>query len=193
MRIVGGKWAGVALISPAGRVRPTAESLREAWLGALEADLAGARVLDLFAGSGALGLEALSRGAASVDFVESSRSALHALKANVAKLRGRDRTRVFVRDALAFVEPLSPAAYDVTLADPPYTSSLAELLIRRWLRVNFSRVLSVEHALDFKPPGKGRTQRGEDGAFTVYRTRAGGKAGAGPQGGRDGPAAGPER
>ena len=162
----------MSLVSPAGRVRPTAEALREAWLSELQPDLAGSTVLDLFSGSGALGLEALSRGAASVDFVENGRSALHALKANIAKLRARDRTRVFVKDALAFVDPLAPMPYDVALADPPYTSSLADLLIRRWLRDNFSRILAVEHALDHKPPGKGRTHRGEDGAFTIYRTRA---------------------
>src|SRR5687768_16000907 len=103
MRIVAGRWAGRELASPGGRVRPTSEELRATWLSALEADLANARVLDLFAGSGALGLEALSRGATSADFVENGAAALHALKSNVAKLRARQLTRVFVKDALDFL------------------------------------------------------------------------------------------
>ena len=173
MRIVGGRWAGVALVSPAGKVRPTAEALRAECLTTLAPDLPGARVLDLFAGTGALGLEALSRGAASVDFVENGRSALHALKANVARLRVRDRTRVFVRDALAFVDALGEDAYDVAFADPPYTSTLAERVVRRWLETGFARVLAVEHAAGRTMPGGGRTQDGAEGAFTVLRRREG--------------------
>ena len=84
MRIVAGKHAGRRLTSPGRRVRPTGESVRDRWLGRLAEELGGARVLDLFAGSGALGLEALSRGAKSADFVENGAEALHALKANVA-------------------------------------------------------------------------------------------------------------
>ena len=88
VRIVGGRHAGRDLTSPNDRrVRPTAEHVRAAWLDLLAPDLPGARVLDLFAGTGALGLEALSRGAASADFVETRPSSLHALKANVVALR----------------------------------------------------------------------------------------------------------
>jgi len=85
MRIVSGKWAGRDLVSPGQSIRPTAEAVRDRWLEILSDSLEGARVLDLFAGSGALGLEALSRGAASVDFVENGSASLHALKANVAR------------------------------------------------------------------------------------------------------------
>jgi len=173
VRIVGGKWAGRELASPSGKVRPTAEPLRDAWLTLLEPDLPEARVLDLFAGSGALGLEALSRGASFVDFVENGGSALHALKANVARLRVRDRTRVFARDAVAFIEELGPWSYDLALADPPWTSSLAERVARWWQERPFASVLAVEHAADRKLPGKGRTQRVGEGAFTVYRARGG--------------------
>jgi 16S rRNA (guanine966-N2)-methyltransferase len=91
MRIVRGKWAGRHLTSPPDRrVRPTAEHVRDAWLAALDPELEGARVLDLFAGTGALGLEAISRGARTADFVETRPSSLHALKANVAALHARD-------------------------------------------------------------------------------------------------------
>jgi 16S rRNA (guanine966-N2)-methyltransferase len=172
LRIVGGRWAGVELTSPSGRVRPTAELLRDAWLTSLEDDLSGARVLDLFAGSGALGIEALSRGAASVDFVENGRSALHALKANIARVRAARVTRVFVKDALAFLGALDAGAYDVALADPPYTSDLAARTVQRWLEMPFSRVLGVEHAPGKSLPGRGKTRQVGEGALSIYRMRS---------------------
>jgi 16S rRNA (guanine966-N2)-methyltransferase len=173
MRIVGGTWAGVSLTSPGGRVRPTTEDIRVAWLSDLEPELPGARVLDLFAGTGALGLEALSRGAASVDFVENGPSALHALKANVAKLKARDRTRLFKKDALVFLQALEGSAYDLALADPPYSSHLADRLAVRWLDNPFSRILSLEHAADHSLPGRGHRRVFGDTAVTTYRIREG--------------------
>jgi 16S rRNA (guanine966-N2)-methyltransferase len=172
MRIVGGRWAGVELTSPSGRVRPTAEALRDAWLTALEDDLRGARVLDLFAGSGALGLEALSRGAASVDFVENGRSALHALKANIARVRTARVTRVFVKDAFAFLDGVESGVYDIAFADPPYFSALAARTVQQWLRMPFSRVLGVEHAPGKTLPGRGKSRQVGEGAFSIYRTRS---------------------
>ena len=156
MRIVGGRWAGVALTSPAGRVRPTTEEVRAAWMRQLADELPGSRVLELYAGSGAVGLETLSRGAARCDFVENGASALHALKANVAKLRVRDRVRIFKRDALAFVEVLVPGRYDVVLADPPDGSGQTDRLVENWLLSPFSRVLSIEHAWDHPLPAESR-------------------------------------
>jgi 16S rRNA (guanine966-N2)-methyltransferase len=175
LRIIAGRWAGWSLASPSGRVRPTSEELRGLWLGAVESDLKDARVLELFAGSGALALEALSRGARSADFVENGAPALHALKANIARVRARTSTRVFVKDALSFLAGLDADAYDVAFADPPYTSSLAERVVERWLEVPFARVLGVEHAADRKLPGRGVTHRIEDAAVTIYRRRPGGE------------------
>jgi 16S rRNA (guanine966-N2)-methyltransferase len=174
MRILKGRFAGTDLVSPGGRVRPTAEELRDAWLTALDADLAGARVLDLFAGTGALGLEALSRGAASVDFVENGPSALHALRANVARLRAKDSARIFVRDAWAFVGGLSEGAYDVAFADPPYTSKLSERILEAWRVKPFARILGLEHAADviLSAPKAVRRRVGE-GAFTIVRAEGG--------------------
>jgi 16S rRNA (guanine966-N2)-methyltransferase len=172
LRIVAGDWAGRRLTSPSGRVRPTAEALRERCMALLAGDLDDARVLDLFAGSGALGLEALSRGAASADFVENHPSALHALKANVAAFRIRDRVRVFKKDAVPFLEALDADAYDIAFVDPPYGSSLAERVARRWLDVHFARVLVVEHAADQELPGRGRRHPAGDSALTIYRARA---------------------
>lgn len=179
MRIVAGKWAGRDLVSPAGRVRPTAESLRDRWLSLLEPDLAGATVIDLYAGSGALGLEALSRGAASVDFVENGASALHALKANIAALRAKPKTRLFKRDALRFVSRIEAGRYDIALADPPYGSRQADRLVEQWLARPFSRILAIEHAADARLPGRGRTRLFDGSAVTVYRAEPTRPAGGG--------------
>jgi 16S rRNA (guanine966-N2)-methyltransferase len=130
--------------------------------------LEGARILELYAGTGAVGLEALSRGARSVDFVENGPAALHALKANVAALRTGKRTRIFKQDALRFIARLPEAAYDLALADPPYGSKQTERLVRRWIEVPFARALAVEHAADHRLPGRGRTRVRGDAAITLY-------------------------
>jgi len=162
MRVVAGKWEGRNIVSPGKAVRPTAENLRVLWLDALSPVLDGARVLDLFAGSGALAIEAISRGAKKADFVENGAASLHALKANVAAFHLGKRARVFKRDAIPFVEALSAGAYDVAFADPPYGSKKLDRVVRQWLRVPFSRVLSVEHHKDHKlPKGAWRTGVGE--------------------------------
>ena len=169
MRIVAGQWAGRLLTSPGGRVRPTAESLRERCMELVGDALEDARVLDLFAGTGALGLEALSRGARSADFVENHPAALHALKANVALVRAPGRVRVFKKDVVAFLERVEPGAYDIALADPPYASSLAERTVRRWLEVPFATLLVLEHAADAELPGRGRRHVLGDSALTIYK------------------------
>lgn len=170
MRIVGGTFAGRDLTSPNDRrVRPTAEHVRAALLDLLASDLRDARVLDLFAGTGALGLEAISRGARSADFVEFRPDSLHALKANIATLRLRDRTRVFKKDALPFAAALAPDSYDVAFADPPYQSRLLDRVLQSWREHRFARVLAAEHAADQRF-AEGRTSRTfEDTAITIFR------------------------
>ncbi|HEX7242236.1 MAG TPA: RsmD family RNA methyltransferase [Longimicrobiaceae bacterium] len=170
MRIVGGKWAGRHLTSPPDRrVRPTAEHVRDAWMEMLEPYLDGARVIDLFAGTGALGLEAMSRGARSADFVEDRPTSLHALKANVAALRVRERTRIFKRDALRFAAALEPGSYDLAFADPPYGSRMLDRLVEGWKEKPFAPLLAVEHAADHELPPGGRRHFFEDTAVTLYR------------------------
>src|SRR6059058_633888 len=121
MRIVAGTWGGRTIQAPPGRAtRPTTDRVREAWMSTVAPELPGARVLDLFAGSGALGLEALSRGAAHCTFIEQDAKALAALRANIDALKAADRTDVFRTDALKFAAALAPAAFDVAFADPPY-------------------------------------------------------------------------
>lgn len=148
MRIVGGQWAGRSLISPGTRVRPTAEPVRDHWMTLLGPALRQAKVLDLFSGSGALGLEALSRGAATCDFIENGNESLHALKGNVAAARCRKRARIFKRDAIPFVDRLPACAYDIGFADPPYGSRKLDLIVERWLDTPFARIFTVEHPVD---------------------------------------------
>jgi len=145
MRILQGKHAGRQLTSPGGEVRPTPESVRARALELVEQDFRGRRVLDLFAGTGALGLEALSRGAIAADFVENGPAALHALKANVAALRETKRTRIFKKDAVPWVESLAAGTYAVAFADPPYGSAKLDRVIARWRAVAFADVLLFEH------------------------------------------------
>ncbi|HET7230732.1 MAG TPA: RsmD family RNA methyltransferase [Longimicrobium sp.] len=171
MRIVSGKWAGRHLTSPPDRrVRPTSEHVRDEWLKLLEPVLAGARVVDLFAGTGALGLEALSRGAKFADFVETRPASLHALKANVAALHVREKTRIFKKDALPFAAALPAGAYDLAFADPPYGSGMLDRLLETWRATPFATVLTVEHAADHALPFRGETWDFDaTTAVTIYR------------------------
>jgi 16S rRNA (guanine966-N2)-methyltransferase len=111
----------------------------------LQDALPGARVLDLYAGSGALGLEALSRGAASAEFIELSPASLAALRANIAALGVEARAAVHRGDALRFAARLAPASYDVAFADPPYNREDAVRLVALFRKTPFARILAVEH------------------------------------------------
>lgn len=150
-------------------MRPTAEHVRAALLDALAADLPNARVLDLFAGTGALGLEAISRGARSADFVEFRPSSLHALRANIAAFRLRERTRVFKRDAVQFAAALGEDSYDVVFADPPYESRQLDRVIASWRASRISRVLAVEHARAHDLPAGAWRRAFDDTVVTIYR------------------------
>ncbi|MCK2242377.1 MULTISPECIES: 16S rRNA (guanine(966)-N(2))-methyltransferase RsmD [unclassified Crossiella] len=154
-RIVAGVAGGRRLTVPPKGTRPTSERVREALFSALEAalDLDGARVLDLYAGSGALGLEALSRGAGHALFVESDRRAADVLRANIATvgLRGAEVRAAAVGAALALP---AAAPYDVVFADPPYavdgaalTAALAALVANGWV-TNGALVLVERAARD---------------------------------------------
>jgi len=136
----------------------------------VQMDLPGARVIDLFAGSGALGLEAVSRGAVSVDFVENDRKSIAVLEGNIASLKAEEFARIHRRPALAFVEEIRTLDYDVAFADPPYASGGAAGLARRWLDVPFSRVLGIEHAATETLPDARDTRRYGSSAITFYRS-----------------------
>lgn len=168
-RIVSGRWRGRQLVVPKDRtVRPTAERVREAWLSILGPELPGARVLDLFAGSGALGLEALSRGAGHATFVESRADSLLVLRANIGSLDAASETDVQRSDAIQFLAGLGPGAYDLAVADPPFATDLAQQVVDAWHAVPFAALLAVEHAQKTALSG-GTTRRWGDIAVTFYR------------------------
>jgi 16S rRNA (guanine966-N2)-methyltransferase len=171
MRIVAGRWRGRRISAPAGsHVRPTLDRVREAWMSILQLDLPGARVLDLYAGSGALGLEALSRGAIKADFVEKDPKSIRALQENIDALGAGDLVTIHRKSALPFAEALGAVDYDVAFADPPYAGGDAARLAERWLKSPFSRVLSIEHSATGSMPQGGDTRKYGSTAITFYRS-----------------------
>src|SRR5438552_92158 len=170
LRIIAGEFKGRRLKTPAGRtVRPTGDRVKEAWFSILQQSIAEARVLDLFAGSGALGFEALSRGAVAVDFVETHRASLAALKANAEALKVEGRVTIHRCDAPRFAHRLQPAAYDVAFADPPYASEAAARLVELYGIIPFARVFSIEHSADLSIMA-GDTRRYGDTAITILQS-----------------------
>lgn len=169
MRIIAGKWRGRRIDAPADdRVRPTGDRVREAWMSIVNPWLPGARVLDLFAGSGALGLEALSRGAQSADFVEIAPTSLSAISMNADRLSAGGNITLHRADALRFVEKLEPHAFDVAFADPPYGMGLAERLAQLWQDKPFADILGVEHNSRERLPAGGDTRAYGTAAITFF-------------------------
>jgi len=166
VRIVAGEFGGRRLVAPSDtRVRPTADRVREAWMSILAAELPDARILDLFAGSGALGLEALSRGAAHADFVELHEKSLRALALNIDALGLAAQATVHRGDAERFAQRLGAGDYDIAFADPPYAIDYASRLVALFRRTPFARILSVEHRADVAVAGD-ETRRYGDTAIT---------------------------
>lgn len=169
IRIIAGEFKGRRLKTPVGdTTRPTADRVREAWFSILQRSIRGARVLDLFAGSGALGFEALSRGAVSADFVELHRVALATLKANVKTLDVDDRAAIHRADALRFAERLHPGQYDVAFADPPYAGQEAARLVALFRVTAFARICSIEHPADQPIPGDDTRRYGDTAVTFIY-------------------------
>jgi 16S rRNA (guanine966-N2)-methyltransferase len=154
IRIIAGRWRGRRLCVPdAAGLRPTPERLRETLFNWLRPTIEGARCLDLFAGSGALGLEALSRGAAEAVLVERDRRVFAALRANIASLDATD-ARAVPADVLRFLET-SAQGFDIVFLDPPYDGellapSLAALERGGWLAAN--ALVYVEYARSRETP-----------------------------------------
>ncbi len=125
MRIISGELRGRRLSAPAGEhTRPTAEKVKEALFSIIQWDIEGRRVLDLFAGSGQLGLEALSRGARECVFVENDRAAAGVLRENIEHCRVQDRARVVFGDYESYLR--RGERFDIILIDPPYASGHRE-------------------------------------------------------------------
>lgn len=129
-------------------------------MAALSPDLEGATVLDLFAGSGALGFEALSRGAERIVFVERARGALKVIRANAELLDAASDVEIWSGDAMEYVSRLGAGSFDLALADPPYGEGLAASLIERFEATAFASQLWVEHrTTDPTPDLPGLRQR----------------------------------
>lgn len=135
----------------------------------LQKDIPGARVLDLYAGSGALGLEALSRGALSAEFVETASRSLEFLRKNIESLGAESLTTIHRKASLAFAKGLDERSFDLAFADPPYLQDEASQLAGIWLARPFSAILSVEHSSDVKLPAGGDTRIYGSAAITIYR------------------------
>lgn len=165
MRIIGGRARGLKLAEigagdQAAHLRPTSDRVREALFNLLinahGVQIEGARVLDLFAGTGALGLEALSRGAAHVTFVDDGATARALIRENTEKMRAMGQTKLYRRDACA-LGPNRGAAFDLVFLDPPYgqglgARALASAQAGGWL-AHGVHVVWEEAAAQLAPPG----------------------------------------
>lgn len=182
MRIVGGKFRGKHLDSPAdGAIRPTADRVRESVFNILASrlgpSLAGRRVLDLFAGTGALGLEALSRGAAPVIFVDSGAEARGLIRDHIEAFGAGGVARLLRRDATALGPAGTMGPVDLVFLDPPYGQGLGERALVSlkeggWLKPE--TILVLEEAVDATlalPPGFALDDRREYGAAAVHFLR----------------------
>jgi 16S rRNA (guanine966-N2)-methyltransferase len=168
LRIIAGEFKGRRLKTPTGRgVRPTSDRVREAWFSILQQSIPGAKVLDLFAGSGALGFEALSRGAASVEFVESHNASVTVIRENAMTLDVAERVTIHRSDAMRFAERLVAGQYDVAFADPPYAGDAAERLAALYRGVPFAKVFAIEHEANRAIAGDDTRKYG-DTAITFF-------------------------
>jgi 16S rRNA (guanine966-N2)-methyltransferase len=149
MKITGGKFKGRQLKYPKN-IRPTSDKVREAIFGALQDRVVGAKVLDLYAGSGALGFEALSRGAGLVAIVENSPSSLASIKKNDTILDAH--TEIIFGDVTAFIGK-EERTFDLIFADPPYEEIDWQTIDRAAKLLNFDGLLVVEHASRTELPG----------------------------------------
>lgn len=160
MRVIAGEAKGRTLVAPRGRTtRPATDRIRETLFAILEPSLPGARVLDLFAGAGTLGIEALSRGAAHVTFVERAAAAVDALRKNLVATGFTDRSELVAANVLGFLERGGPSArYDLVFVDPPFAdvavldAVLAHLSLARSLARNATIVARVLRKHPPAPP-----------------------------------------
>lgn len=177
VRIIGGRWRNTKLaIGDIAGLRPTGDRARETLFNWLMPALPGARVLDLFAGSGALGLEAVSRGAASAVLVERDAAQAARLREAVAKLGANGQVTVVQDDALRWLATAPPAAFDIVFLDPPFAAGLLPQLLpalpphlaaAAWIYAE------APDALGDVPPGwvEHRQMRTRETCCTVYRAQ----------------------
>jgi 16S rRNA (guanine966-N2)-methyltransferase len=183
-RVIAGSARGVRLAAPGPGTRPLTDRVKQTLFGILEPELEGAAVLDLFAGSGAGGIEALSRGAASAVFVEKDGGAARVIAENLRRTRTEAAGRVVRREAVAWLAEAgrAPERWDVVLVDPPYADvdALVRVLGAVGAVVRPGGVVVAKHFWrDAPPPGIGllaseRERRFGETALTFYRREGGG-------------------
>lgn len=160
-RVIAGRFRGRTLRTPPGlATRPTGDRMKETLYNVLGARVAGTRVLDAYAGSGGLGLEALSRGATHVVFVETAPAALAALAANIAALGVAADVEVVREDALRYLGRVGAAAFDLVLADPPYALGVETALVAACeMALAPGGILVVQHHRRWQAPPAAGWQR----------------------------------
>jgi len=155
MRVISGTARGRKLKEPAGYdIRPTGSTVKESIFNIIQFDIEGRRVLDLFSGTGQLGVEALSRGAESVVFVDQSNDASKLIWENIRRCGFEESAKVYTRDALRFLS--GEEKYDLIFLDPPYDSKLAEMALSRIIefdKLNVNGIIMCETRGDWNAPG----------------------------------------
>jgi 16S rRNA (guanine966-N2)-methyltransferase len=181
LRLIAGTLGGRYIAVPPGRItRPTGARVREAWFNLLGDRLEGAAVLDLFAGSGALGIEALSRGAAVVHFVERDRRVFEVLRRNIESLGVTEQAVLHRRDVFRFLASREAAGvFDIALADPPYDHGLAVRLVEEFRSRPFAELFCLEHGATESIGGSAdRQRRYGDTVLSFFTAPKGGRTGA---------------
>jgi 16S rRNA (guanine966-N2)-methyltransferase len=176
VRIIGGRWRGTRLpVADVAGLRPTSDRVRETLFNWLASVLPGARVLDLFAGSGALGLEALSRGAREALLVERDAKLAESLRQTVARLNAQEEAQVAAADALAFLRAPLHGRFDIVFLDPPFAANLwpaAFAALPPWLAdearvyVESPAAIEIEPGNGFQLHREGRTR---EARYALYR------------------------
>lgn len=188
VRIIAGQWRGTRLpVADAAGLRPTPDRVRETLFNWLQGSLPGARVLDLFAGSGALGLEAVSRGARGAVLVERDPRLAESLRATVARLGAGDRVEVACADALAWLRAAPRGTFDVVFVDPPFAADLWTPVLAAlppwlapgaWLYLESPAGASTSPGAGWLPHREGTTREAQ---YALFR-RDPGHDGRGPAG-----------
>ena len=178
MRVITGKARGINLKTPEGlQTRPTADRVKEALFSIIQFDIPGARVLDLFGGTGQLGIEALSRGAKSATFVDASNTACNLIRENLKRTRLQEESRVICSDYLAFLGRCSEK-YDIIFLDPPYAEVFLENALNRIAEIDIlqsggiiitERPLEKELSMDFTGYSRSKDYKYGKVLLTIYR------------------------
>lgn len=173
MRIISGKFKGRQLVSfQADNIRPTTDRVKETLFNKLMGRVEGSRVLDLFSGTGNLAIECLSRGASHVDLVENHRKSLEIIKKNLSALKISEDFRIYPVDAFKYLDSYQGPAYDLILADPPFTRKFAHDLC---LKMGKSRNLGSDFLFAIEASSKERMDDAYPGLIRLDQREFGDK------------------